>query len=348
MKGYIYQRSQADFWYKILMFSIKLVTIKTKVQQKIRSATPINGQDSQATPGGMKDANFLAKRMKWGEVEMKRWHMIILVTISAIFIGGTTEARVIFQDDFDSYSDSPENHGWGTSSNISLQTSGGVNNSHCAMVTYDRSGTSPYWFGVNVANENMSEIYVRFYFRVDDPSGGCKFLKLFGIRNGDSYANSTFGLNYYSNTLNDVQYGGGDGLSNDSQRIIRFNGTRSDENVTIHKSTGEFDPRDGKWHCFEAHMKYNDNGQRNGIYRVWIDGEMRLHAANVKNRNDLNSRFFESVQLANYCHSNWSHLWHLWFDDVVIADEPIGPIGTEVLDKNPPSAPRGINATVVP
>ena len=155
-------------------------------------------------------------------------------------------------------------------------------------------------------------------------------------------------MNYYSNTLNDVQYGGGDGLSNDGQRIIRFNGTRSDENVTIHKSTGEFDPRDGKWHCFEAHMKYNDNGQRNGIYRVWIDGEMRLHAANVKNRNDLNSRFFESVQLANYCHSNWSHLWHLWFDDVVIADEPIGPIGTEVLDKNPPSAPRGINATVVP
>ena len=333
---------------KVSLISARLVTIRTKVQSAKCIKTIINGLYARNNYGGMNDACLKTKRLAGGSMIMKNWRIIILLSICAIFIGGAGEARIIFQDDFDSYSDSPGNHGWGTSSNISLQTSGGINNSHCVMVTYDRSGTSPYWFGVNVANENLSEIYVRFYFRVDDPSGGCKFLKLFGVRSGDSYANTTYHLNYWGGILYDIQYGDGSGIVNDCAVAIRYNGAHNDQNVTILKSTDAFDPRDGKWHCFEAHMKYNDNGQRNGIYRVWIDGELRIHATNVRNRNDMNSRFFESVQLANYCNDNWSHVWHLWYDNVVIADEYIGPLNSSPspVDTRAPSAPQGVNAIV--
>jgi hypothetical protein len=93
-------------------------------------------------------------------------------------------------------------------------------------------------------------------------------------------------------------------------------------------------------------MKYNDNGKRNGHYRVWIDGKLRLYANNVKNRNDLNSLFFGSVQLANYCHSNWEKTWHLWYDNVIIADQYIGPLDNVSQDNQAPVPPTGINVLI--
>jgi hypothetical protein len=207
---------------------------------------------------------------------------ITLILIFPVF----ADARIIVQDNFDGYSDIGGMSDWDPASNISLQETGGINNSKCALVTYDRSGTPPYWFGRSVANENLSQMYVRFYFKVDDPSGGCKFLKLFGKRNGLNYANSTFAIHYNSSLLYEISYGNGDNIENDTQNTVRYDGTVNDPGVIIERATGAFDPRDGQWHCFEVFMKYNDNGLRNGEYRVWVDGELRLHATNVKNRHD--------------------------------------------------------------
>jgi len=285
--------------------------------------------------------------MEIRRVFMKQIKITVSTVVIFLLMLGYAQARIIFQDDFDGYTDSPGNHGWGISSNISLQPSGGMNNSQCVMVTYDRPGTPPYWFGRNVSDENLQEIYVRFYFKVDDPSGGCKFLKLFGKENSpQGYANSTFAINYFSGQLSEVSYGDGSGVSNDTQHVIRYNGSHTDSNVSIVNSSDTFDPRDGKWHCFEANMKYNDNGKRNGHYRVWIDGKLRLYANNVKNRNDLNSLFFGSVQLANYCHSNWEKTWHLWYDNVIIADQYIGPLDNVSQDNQAPVSPTGINVLI--
>ncbi len=258
----------------------------------------------------------------------KRFVIICSVVFLGMVICKDVGAEIIFQDDFDGYSDSPANHGWGVSSNISMVDDQGVNGSRCAMVTYNCSGTSPYWFGVNVSSFNRNALYVRFYFKVDDPSGGCKFLKLFGKRDQpEGYANTTLAINYYNSLLYEISYGDGSGTTNDTQTIIRYAGKHSDSNVNVLVAEGPFDPRDGKWHFYEFYMKYSDDGKRNGEYKVWIDGQLRVHAVNVKNRHDDNSNEFDSVQLANYCHSNWSHTWHLWYDNVVIADEYIGPFG---------------------
>lgn len=268
---------------------------------------------------------------------MKTFMSLITVLLVSNFIFTTnTRSEIIFEDNFDSYTNTIT--GWSTSDSISLQNTGGINNSKCARAYYTRSGTTPYWFSKSVANRNLSEIYVRFYFKVDNPSGGAKFLKLFGVQNSPSgYANTTFMINYYSGTLYEISYGAG-GIENDTQTVIRYNGYKTDPNVNIVHASNAFDPRDGQWHCFEAHMKYNDNGQRNGVYQIWIDGQLRIHATNVVNRNDSNSRFFSTVDLANYCHSNFTTPWNLWYDNVVISTTPIGTIGT-ISQSNQVTAP---------
>lgn len=244
--------------------------------------------------------------------------------------------KVIFQDDFDGYTNSIS--GWGAGTNVTLQNNGGIDNSKCARVNYTSKGTGPYYFSKNILSHKLSEIYVRFYFKVDYPSGGSKFLKLFGESDAPvGYANTTFALNYSSNTLNELSYGDGSGTSNDTQTIIRYSGKAFDSNVNVVKFSNSFDPRDGKWHCFEAHMKYNTNGKRDGVYRVWIDGNLRIHATNVKNRNDKNSMFFRSVDLANYCSDKFENAWNLWYDNVVISTEPIGTLGS--VDDKPQSPP---------
>lgn len=260
--------------------------------------------------------------------------MVVFFLFLALVTSVSAHAAVLFQDNFDSYNDSPANHGWSTSkvsptSNISMVDGQGVGGSRAVMITYDRPGTGPYWFGVNVGKFNRNAIFVRFYFRVDDPSGGSKFLKLFGKKDEPvGCANTTLMINYFHSDLYEISYGNGSGTANDTQTVIRYAGAHSDSDVQVPVAEGPFDPRDGQWHCYEFYMKYNDDNLRNGEYKVWIDGKLYVHATNVKNRNIKNSNEFASVQLANYCNNNWAHTWHLWYDNVVIADEYIEPIAS--------------------
>lgn len=256
---------------------------------------------------------------------MKIAKMISILAIS-IFLCMPSFAGVIFQDNFDEYTNTIT--GWSqVASSVTLDKTGGIKKSQCARVNYTGEGTGPYWFSYNISSHHLSDIYVRFYFKVDNPSGGCKFLKLFGHKDSTNgaYANTTFMIDYTKGELYDISYGDGSTLANDCQDVITYKGTSTDSNISILKYTDTFDPRDGKWHSFEAHIKYNDNGQRNGVYQVWIDGKLWLYATNIKNRNDLDPKYFNSVDLANYCSRYFEHSWNLWYDDVVISTDPIGP-----------------------
>ncbi|OUS77786.1 hypothetical protein B1748_03105 [Paenibacillus sp. MY03] len=233
-------------------------------------------------------------------------------------------AQVLFEDDFNGYTDAPSNHGWGASSAISIDPTGGVDGSHAAKVTIIGEGTRP--LSRNVARDNISQVYVKFDFRMDNPSGGIKFLKLFGRHiepNANfGYANATFGLNYWQNWLQDIQYGNGNtSLNNDSNNIIYYQGNHNDPEVVVDHSSQPFDPKDGQWHTYEAFMRYNTVGNRDGEFMVLIDGVPTLHATNVKNHHDLNSGEFNKVNLADYTSAQHNGTpWHLWYDNVVIMD----------------------------
>jgi hypothetical protein len=86
-------------------------------------------------------------------------------------------------------------------------------------------------------------------------------------------------------------------------------------------------------------MRYNSNDQRDGAYRVWVDGQERVHVTNVKNRHNNNSLYFDNIQLANYCDVAYTQPFHVWYDNFVISDRYTGTIEGDDI---PPSAPSGL------
>jgi hypothetical protein len=227
-------------------------------------------------------------------------YLSIVAIIGLIAWSATTAiAGIIFEDNFNGYSDSPLNHGWSVmGSQVTPANTGGFNNTRGIKITYNHQGYGDFVFNKNIASLKLQEMHVRFYFKVDNPSGGSKFMKFFGIRNKNNYANTTFMIQYWNSTLFEISYGNGSSITNDTQAVIRYAGDKiSDNKVKVLVAKGPYDPRDGKWHCFEVYMRYNDNSQRNGEYKVWIDGVLWVHATHVKNRNDLNSPYFGRVEL---------------------------------------------------
>ncbi len=270
-------------------------------------------------------------------------HKKLIAFLIAIVLVHSTPAfaRIIFQDNFDQHTSSIT--GWKTGAQVYLEKAGGINNSQHVRVNYTHQHTLPYVFSKMIGEHNLSEIYVRFYFKVGpNAQGGSKFLKFFGKRDAPvGYANTTFTMQYETNRLFEASYGRGAHTVNDAQDVVRFNGMQTDPAVKIHTFTSPFSPTVDKWHCFEIHMKYNDDNQRNGIYRVWIDGQLRLHATNVTNRHNSNSRFFDEIALGNYgAHGKSNVNWNLHYDDFVVSTQYIGPLGAGTPAPPPVTAPK--------
>lgn len=247
---------------------------------------------------------------------------ILLITFEA-------NAAILFQDDFDGYTDSPSNHGWAIGSAVTAVDGEGYNGSRGVKVSYTTAGTGPYWFGwAGIGSYNRPAIYVRFYFKTANNNGGMKFCKLFGKQDGAGYANATVPLEGgSSNVIYAVRYGMGY-KDNDTQTKNALKGppNYTDEKVVFQAYSESFTP-DNQWHCFEFYMKYNTDNNRDGEYKVWIDGELRLHTTNVLNRNNTNTRAFRSIDFANYTATNTTHVRPIWYDNVVISDDYIGPDG---------------------
>jgi len=234
---------------------------------------------------------------------------------------GSCPANLVFADDFD-YMDAFTNHGWrGGDTEKFFHERAGCLTDGCVRIHYDEGGTPPYWFGVKVESERMQDFTVRFYFRIDGAPalGGAKFLKIFGAGSSDNYANTTFPIRYESGRLRSLNYGPGDVSVNDAQAKINLDGRASDDSVEVLTATDEFIPQAGVWHEFRAYMRYSSDDMRDGEYRVWIDGELRLHARNIRNRHQSNAAYPRSIDLANYSDRRYrEHAWDLWYDDIEI------------------------------
>jgi hypothetical protein len=226
-------------------------------------------------------------------------------------------ATVVIQDDFNTGLD----QGWETGPRISWQPSGGMDGSPCVRINYLSAGTGPHTLTRSIPGQHQ-ELYFKFNFKVVGyPSGGAKFLKVRALKDDKNYANTTWMINYNSGRLKEISFGSGRSRENDTQQTIRYNGTlsRSTKGVTIVQATDERDiPRD-TWHTFEAHMRYNSNGQADGEYQVWINGEPVVHATNLVNRHNDNPLHFNWLYLGNYSHGNWKTPWELYYDNLTIS-----------------------------
>ncbi len=83
-------------------------------------------------------------------------------------------------------------------------------------------------------------------------------------------------------------------------------------------------PERGRWYCMEMMVKANTPGQADGEQAFWIDGEEKNRNTGIRWRstNDLKINDF---WLMLYVHHS-TRVNRVWFDEVVIDDEYIGPV----------------------
>lgn len=95
----------------------------------------------------------------------------------------------------------------------------------------------------------------------------------------------------------------------------------------LFSTTPPFVPERGKWHCMEMMLKANTPGEADGEQAFWIDGEEMGRFGNLRFRTDGRLKI-NAFWLELYVHDSPGDN-KVWFDDVAIGREYIGPVETE-------------------
>ncbi|MBN2327050.1 MAG: hypothetical protein JXR73_07835 [Candidatus Omnitrophica bacterium] len=85
-----------------------------------------------------------------------------------------------------------------------------------------------------------------------------------------------------------------------------------------------FIPERGRWYCMEMMVKANTPGKADGEQAFWIDGDLKGRFNGIRWR-DAEELKINDFWLMLYVH-NSSRINRVWFDEVVIDDEYIGPV----------------------
>jgi hypothetical protein len=243
--------------------------------------------------------------------------------------------EIIFRDDFSKGLDK-----WVVGENVAIDSTAGVNGSAAVRIRYMGSGTSPHVLTRSIPGEH-EELFIRFDFKIEGfPSGGAKFLKVGAHRSDKNYANTTWAIDQKSGSLREVSFGAGR-LVNDTQETINYGGKLKGNTgpIRILHAGGPYRIPEGKWQRFEVHVKFNSDDRRDGVYRVWINDRLILHAENIVNRNNRNPRHINQLLLGNYCQPSWSNPWELYYDNIVVATARVGDDTSK--RKGPPKSSDG-------
>jgi hypothetical protein len=100
-------------------------------------------------------------------------------------------------------------------------------------------------------------------------------------------------------------------------------------------------PERGRWYCVEFMTKCNTPGKEDGQVALWIDGNAVAHHKDINWRSDGNLKL-NAFWLMLYVteNSTKNQVNTVWFDDVVVATEYIGP-PRGARASAPPSQPAG-------
>jgi hypothetical protein len=169
-----------------------------------------------------------------------------------------------------------------------------------------------HWFtGANVKREIYHRWYMKFPSTFDkDIPDSCKLWRYINAPNG-SPPNEIY-LNFH----------GGAKISSSSISVLTNNATR--EMYAVNNFN------DNQWHSHELRIKMNTQGQSDGVIQYWLDGTQQFSATN------LNLGFTSAeginrvgVGMGNCSDPEWDmSAWTaIAFDDIIIAEEYIGPDG---------------------
>ncbi|MDQ1284580.1 MAG: hypothetical protein QG620_928, partial [Patescibacteria group bacterium] len=157
----------------------------------------------------------------------------VFTFIASVLVGfccaESSQAAILFEDDFDNYADSPANHGWDIPSSVVVESGDSPEGGRCLKFTISENGTAQYWsnFDPN-PNGTFEDGYIAFWAKqeghTDGASGGVKWLKLFSSDYPATYANVTWGQTYETGIFGSVSAGSGYGPTNDTQVGYRYSG----------------------------------------------------------------------------------------------------------------------------
>ena len=98
---------------------------------------------------------------------------------------------------------------------------------------------------------------------------------------------------------------------------------------------GRFIPKLGVWQCWEFMIEANALGEANGKQAMWVDGKLIGEFTGIRWRNTEDVRV-NALWLQHYGYDSsdptrgeWKEEQTVWFDDVVVATEYIGPKAKE-------------------
>ena len=101
----------------------------------------------------------------------------------------------------------------------------------------------------------------------------------------------------------------------------------------------------GRWYTIEVRRRLNDAGQRNGIFQMWVDGQLISEHTNVLFRVPFDGTFGSNfdygtnfAMISNYMAIGSSRQQSVFYDDVKFSTTYIGTGGTTTL----PSAPTNL------
>ncbi len=185
----------------------------------------------------------------------------------------------------------------------------------------------------NVASLKTEDIYIEFWAKMPGAKEGCKFIKVFGDRS-NGYANTTISTNYTGGdygAIDQITFGDGTGIINDSQHAINLNGQnpqwvgRSYGTASVQTpQMSTFSSQDWgtAWHHFRIHEKFNSgttaqNAVPDGEYYLEIDGKVYVDATGLYNRNPVNGPI-AIVEFFGWAQKD-PQAFQLWYDDIRIS-----------------------------
>lgn len=84
------------------------------------------------------------------------------------------------------------------------------------------------------------------------------------------------------------------------------------------------DANKGEWHCVEARAKLNDGGSSNGVFELWVNGDLNISQTNLNYLGHYDDYGINAVFFENYWNSVSPVEQTRYFDNIVISTERIG------------------------
>ena len=196
------------------------------------------------------------------------------------------------------------------------------------------------WSGFDLRPYNTDHVYIRFRARMTKARHGLKFVKVFGQREEDNYANTTFGLDYTGvesgfGSLYCVSYGDGSEIANDTANVILLGGggnigrAESLPGLSVetpqHKAFSSSD-WSTSWHRFEFYVKFNSGKsagteKNDGEVAVKIDDKVYVEAKGLYNRHYSN-KLIDRIEILGWTQTARgvrTPEFEVWYDDIEIS-----------------------------